>query len=65
MAHLNHRGPEEKGPKTGRMLGNCKKTDKEKTLSKEYHLGKGLGRKRKGTCNDLGGNRNKSSDLFS
>lgn len=40
MAHLNHRGPEEKGPKTGRKLGLCKLNDKEKP---EFKLGEGMG----------------------
>lgn len=29
MANLNHKGPEGQGPKTGRKLGKCKKTDDE------------------------------------
>lgn len=43
MAGLNHKGPIEKGPKTGRILGNCKKTEAEQTHSRKYELGKGLG----------------------
>lgn len=31
MAHLNHKGPDESGPKTGRKLGTCKKNESEKT----------------------------------
>lgn len=29
MPGLNHKGPEENGPKTGRKLGKCKKTESE------------------------------------
>jgi hypothetical protein len=43
MAHLNHRGPEEKGPKTGRMLGLCKLKSDE---SSEFKLGEGRGLRR-------------------
>jgi hypothetical protein len=45
MAHLNHMGPEEKGPKTGRMLGKCHKVEEEKKMQKAYTLGKGIGKK--------------------
>ena len=46
MAHLNHMGPEEKGPKTGRKLGLCrKKTDE----ISEFEHGKGMGRRRHGS----------------
>ena len=31
MAHLNHKGPDEKGSRTGRKLGLCKKNSSEKT----------------------------------
>lgn len=51
MAHLNHRGPEEKGPKTGRKLGLCKKT-KEETI--DYKLGQGMGKKKRANCDDHG-----------
>jgi hypothetical protein len=44
MPHLDHTGPEKEGPKTGRKLGKCHKTDDEQLLSGE--LGKGLGKRR-------------------
>ena len=44
MAHLNHRGPEEKGSKTGRKLGLCSKEPGEKP---DFQLGEGMGLKRK------------------
>lgn len=65
MAHLNHKGPEDKGPKTGRMLGKCHKTDKEKQIiSKKYNLGKGMGRKKRKVCAEGKGNRLRASELF-
>ncbi|MBN1952497.1 MAG: DUF5320 family protein [Bacteroidales bacterium] len=60
MAHLNYKGPEEKGPKTGRMLGKCKKTKEEGERSPNYELGKGMGRHRKGECSSAAGNRNQA-----
>lgn len=44
MPHLNHRGPESKGPKTGRMLGECHKTESE--LQETGELGKGQAKRR-------------------
>lgn len=44
MPRLDHTGPEGKGPKTGRKLGACRKTEKEKQETGE--LGKGQGQKR-------------------
>jgi hypothetical protein len=43
MPQLNGKGPEMKGPKTGRGLGKCKENSAEELLSK---LGKGLGKRR-------------------
>lgn len=43
MPHLDHTGPEGKGPKTGRKLGKCKKTSEELLLAGQ--LGKGMGKK--------------------
>jgi hypothetical protein len=40
MAHLNHKGPEEKGPKTGRKLGLCKKKPEE---SSDFKPVQGMG----------------------
>ena len=44
MPHLDHTGPEKEGPKTGRKLGKCHKTDDEQTTVGE--LGKGLGKRK-------------------
>jgi hypothetical protein len=44
MPHMNSRGPEGQGPKTGRGLGKCKKVLSELEIKK---LGKGLGKRRK------------------
>lgn len=44
MPHLNHTGPENEGPKTGRKLGMCHKTDEELIFAGEP--GKGLGKRR-------------------
>ena len=44
MSQLNGTGPDGKGPKTGRKLGNCKKHSPEDLLSR---LGKGEGKRRK------------------
>jgi len=41
MSHLNNKGPEDHGPKTGRKLGNCKKNEKD--LENMGELGKGQG----------------------
>ena len=51
MAHLNHRGPDEKGPKTGRKLGLCNKSGNE-TIN--YKLGQGMGRGRFSLCSKPG-----------
>lgn len=45
MAKLNGKGPEEKGPQTGRGLGRC--TGQNKTSCSEYTLGEGMGKRRK------------------
>jgi len=44
MPKMNGSGPEGKGPKTGRGLGNCKKKSSKEEINK---LGKGLGMRRK------------------
>ncbi len=44
MSHLNHKGPENAGPKTGRKLGDCKKTAEE--LKEMGELGKGEEKRR-------------------
>ena len=47
MAHLNLKGPEEKGSQTGRKLGLCKKKSSEETQAETYQLGVGLGKNKK------------------
>jgi hypothetical protein len=44
MAHLNGTGPENKGEKTGRGLGECLKVTNPELIEK---LGKGMGLRRK------------------
>ncbi|AHW59341.1 hypothetical protein SAMN05444285_15814 [Draconibacterium orientale] len=44
MPKLNGTGPEGKGPKTGRGLGECEKKSFKELFQK---LGKGLGKRRK------------------
>lgn len=44
MAHMNGKGPEGKGSKTGRALGKCTKDADE---GKNSILGKGLGKRHK------------------
>lgn len=43
MSCLNHKGPEEKGPRTGRKLGLCNK-NKEQMAG---NMGQGMGMRRK------------------
>lgn len=45
MAHLNHKGPDELGSKTGRKLGTCKKNESEQNEKNELGVGQGLRRK--------------------
>jgi len=55
MAHLNHNGPEEKGPRTGRGLGKCRSNNTDVEHKSEYQLGKGLGRNKKNNeCQEHG-----------
>ena len=51
MSGLNGRGPEDKGPKTGRGLGNCRKPNDKIVVGS---LGKGLGKRRKSSGCDEG-----------
>lgn len=44
MPHLDHKGPDGSGPKTGRKLGKCKKNETEQTEIGK--LGKGQGKRR-------------------
>jgi len=60
MVHLDHKGPENKGPKTGRKLGKCKKDE-----NSEFEIGIGMGMKRKAEDNCEGkGKRLKSGKMF-
>lgn len=47
MPHLDGKGPEGEGSKSGRGLGQCSEVDQNSLLKK---LGKGLGLKRKSGC---------------
>jgi len=64
MAHLNHRGPEEKGPKTGRLLGICKKTGDDLKKMQKYELGKGMGKARRSGYGQGSGLRKNASDII-
>ena len=44
MPHLNHKGPDGLGSKTGRKLGKCKTTEAEQNEQNE--LGNGQGKRR-------------------
>jgi hypothetical protein len=44
MPNMNHTGPEGKGPKTGRKLGKCHKSESE--LKATGELGKGQAKRR-------------------
>lgn len=59
MPHLNGTGPENKGEKTGRGLGQCNSLTNKEALG---HLGKGLGlRRKKGGGKGMGKRLNSSS----
>jgi len=60
MAHLDKTGPDGKGAKTGRQLGNCKESDNSELLNK---LGKGLGLRRRSGGGTGQGKRLKSHQL--
>lgn len=51
MPQLDGTGPEGKGRKTGRGLGECSQLSEEEKLPQ---LGKGMGKKRKTDCTDAG-----------
>jgi len=51
MPKLDHAGPEGRGPKTGRKLGKCHKTDIEIQQMGELGVGEG---KRRHSMNDCG-----------
>jgi hypothetical protein len=46
MAHLNQKGPDEKGPGTGRKLGRCEKKLSDLELADFKEIGVGEGKKR-------------------
>jgi len=46
MAHLNHKGPENKGSQTGRKLGLCKNKLTKLESAEIKKLGKGQGKRR-------------------
>jgi len=60
MPQLDHKGPEGKGSKTGRKLGNCS-NEIEKS---DFPLGKGMGKRRKSNGDSGKGKRLKSSEIF-
>lgn len=60
MPELNHKGPENEGPKTGRALGRCKK--KEAADTSRMGVGQGLRRRSGGGQGE--GKRLRSSKLF-
>lgn len=41
MPHLDHTGPSQEGPKTGRKLGKCNKTESELSQIGELGIGRG------------------------
>lgn len=41
MPKLNHTGPENEGPKTGRKLGDCPKTESDFSKSGVFGIGQG------------------------
>jgi len=62
MAALDHKGPEGKGPKSGRKLGLCKKEPDEHI---EFNYGRGMGKYRHlKECMERQGNRNKASEII-
>lgn len=60
MTQLNHQGPENNGPKSGRKLGQCKS----KTELPQGEPGKGMGLKRRSGGGSGKGKRLKSTHLF-
>jgi len=63
MPKLDHTGPEGQGPKTGRKLGKCHKTETE--LKEQGELGQGQGKKHhsKNTCGKGKGKRIKYNNI--
>lgn len=61
MPQLDHKGPEGKGPRTGRGLGKCRKPGESSQKPSQYELGEGMGLKRKAGCGKGEGRRLKSN----
>ena len=59
MPHLDHTGPDNKGPETGRKLGFCKKSKES-----DYELGQGMGLKRRSEGCKGSGKRLLSSNIL-
>lgn len=59
MPRLDGTGPEGKGARSGRGIGECAKASEEEKLKK---LGKGMGKKRKGDCGEGQGKRLRSGE---
>jgi hypothetical protein len=59
MPRLDGKGPEGKGPKTGRRLGECEESTDNDKLQK---LGKGMGKSRKDGCGKGKGKRLRSGE---
>jgi hypothetical protein len=60
MPHLDSKGPDGKGPASGRKLGKCQHKDKQ-----NWPLGVGMGKKRRSAVSDEGkGKRLKSGKIF-
>lgn len=58
MAHLNRKGPEEKGAKTGRGLGLCGNKNES-----QYTLGVGMGQQRHANCSGHGKRHNAGKNI--
>lgn len=61
MPHLDNKGPESIGEKTGRILGKCSKNQDECTTANE--LGKGLGKRRHSNGGEGKGKRLKYNNI--
>ncbi len=60
MTQLNHQGPENEGPRTGRRLGRCNTSE----TQPQGEPGKGMGMKRHSGGGTGKGKRLKSSHIF-
>jgi len=57
MPQLDHTGPDGQGPKTGRKLGKCHKTETELKTQGEMGIGQGKRRHAKNLCGQGKGKR--------